>query len=106
MDKEVVFVPINGQPVPLSIHTIKNVTQPDPDNHCYYLRINFFTSGTVSPPRENWEGIPKKSSSPLTCSCILILFGVLGEFAFLLALVERLWIYSSRTRSILIGTYL
>lgn len=47
MDKEVVFVPINGQPVPLSIHTIKNVTQPDPDNHCHYLRINFFTSETV-----------------------------------------------------------
>ncbi|CAM9636027.1 unnamed protein product [Scytosiphon promiscuus] len=46
MDKEVVFAPINGQPVPLSIHTIKNVIQPDPDNHCYYLRINFFTSGS------------------------------------------------------------
>ncbi|CAM9902691.1 unnamed protein product [Ascophyllum nodosum] len=46
MDREVVFVPINGQPVPLSIHTIKNVTQPDPDNHCHYLRINFFASGT------------------------------------------------------------
>ncbi|CAM9230410.1 unnamed protein product [Ectocarpus sp. 4 AP-2014] len=45
MEKEVVFAPINGQPVPLSIHTIKNVTQPDPDNHCHYLRINFFTSG-------------------------------------------------------------
>ena len=48
MEKEVVFAPVNGQPVPLSIHTIKNVTQPDPDNHCYYLRINFFTSGAVS----------------------------------------------------------
>lgn len=47
MDREVVFAPINGQPVPLSIHTIKNVTQPDPDNHCHYLRINFFTSGAV-----------------------------------------------------------
>lgn len=47
MEKEVVFAPINGQPVPLSIHTIKNVTQPDPDNHCHYLRINFFTSGAV-----------------------------------------------------------
>ncbi|CAN0025848.1 unnamed protein product, partial [Ectocarpus sp. 12 AP-2014] len=46
MEKEVVFAPINGQPVPLSIHTIKNVTQPDPDNHCHYLRINFFTSGS------------------------------------------------------------
>ncbi|CAM9487349.1 unnamed protein product, partial [Laminaria digitata] len=45
MEREVVFAPVNGQPVPLSIHTIKNVTQPDPDNHCYYLRINFFTSG-------------------------------------------------------------
>lgn len=49
MDQEVVFAPINGQPVPLSIHTIKNVTQPDPDNHCHYLRINFFTAGLVSP---------------------------------------------------------
>ena len=47
MEREVVFAPVNGQPVPLSIHTIKNVTQPDPDNHCYYLRINFFTSGAV-----------------------------------------------------------
>lgn len=48
MEKEVVFVPINGQPVPLSIHTIKNVTQPDPDNHRYELRINLFTAGAVS----------------------------------------------------------
>lgn len=47
MDNEVVFVPVNGMPVPLSIHTIKNVTQPDPDNHCHYLRINFFTSGAA-----------------------------------------------------------
>lgn len=51
MDNEVVFVPVNGMPVPLSIHTIKNVTQPDPDNHCHYLRINFFTSGAVSGDR-------------------------------------------------------
>ncbi len=54
MDKEVVFAPINGQPVPLSIHTIKNVTQPDPDNHCHYLRINFFTSGAVSGKGLGW----------------------------------------------------
>ncbi|CAM9584449.1 unnamed protein product, partial [Choristocarpus tenellus] len=45
MEKEAVFVPINGQPVPFSIHTIKNVAQPEPDNHSYYLRINFFTAG-------------------------------------------------------------
>ncbi|CAM9336105.1 unnamed protein product [Discosporangium mesarthrocarpum] len=47
MDKEVVFVPINGQPVPFSIHTIKNVAQPDPDNHSFYLRINFFSAGSA-----------------------------------------------------------
>ena len=56
MDREVVFVPINGQPVPLSIHTIKNVTQPDPDNHCHYLRINFFASGTVRERERAWSG--------------------------------------------------
>lgn len=58
MEKEVVFAPINGQPVPLSIHTIKNVTQPDPDNHWHYLRINFFTSGAVSRrAAKGWAGL-------------------------------------------------
>eukprot|EP00611_Tribonema_gayanum_P008531 TRINITY_DN180_c0_g1_i2.p1 TRINITY_DN180_c0_g1~~TRINITY_DN180_c0_g1_i2.p1 ORF type:complete len:962 (+),score=485.12 TRINITY_DN180_c0_g1_i2:207-3092(+) len=45
MDREVVLCPINGQPVPFSIHTIKNVVMPEPDNHSFYLRINFFAPG-------------------------------------------------------------
>jgi len=45
IDREVVIVPINGQPVPFSIHTIKNVVMPEPDNHSFYLRINFFAPG-------------------------------------------------------------
>eukprot|EP01084_Bolivina_argentea_P023878 44596_1 len=45
MDKEVVLLPINGHPVPFAIHTIKNVVMPEPDNHSFYLRINFFAPG-------------------------------------------------------------
>ncbi|CAM9727855.1 unnamed protein product, partial [Phaeothamnion confervicola] len=45
MTREVVLVPINGQPVPFSIHTIKNVVMPEPDSHSHYLRINFFAPG-------------------------------------------------------------
>jgi nucleosome binding factor SPN SPT16 subunit len=45
MDREVVLCPVNGQPVPFAIHTIKNVVQPEPDNHAHYLRINFFAPG-------------------------------------------------------------
>jgi nucleosome binding factor SPN SPT16 subunit len=45
MDREVVLCPVNGQPVPFAIHTIKNVVLPEPDNHAHYLRINFFAPG-------------------------------------------------------------
>lgn len=38
------FLPINGQPVPFHISTIKNVVMPDPDRSTY-LRLNFYTPG-------------------------------------------------------------
>ena len=44
MEKEVVFLPIGGMPVPFHISTIKNVTMPDPDS-ATYLKINFYTPG-------------------------------------------------------------
>ena len=44
MDKEVVFLPIGGMPVPFHISTIKNVMMPDPDS-ATYLKINFYTPG-------------------------------------------------------------
>lgn len=44
-DKEALLVPINGQPVPFHISTIKNINMPEPDR-ATYLRINFYTSGT------------------------------------------------------------
>jgi nucleosome binding factor SPN SPT16 subunit len=45
MEREVILLPINGQPVPFAIHTIKNVVSPEPDHHSHYLRINFFAPG-------------------------------------------------------------
>jgi len=44
METGCVFLPINGQPVPFHISTIKNVVMPDPDRSTY-LRINFYTPG-------------------------------------------------------------
>eukprot|EP00616_Rhizochromulina_sp_CCMP1243_P017883 CAMPEP_0118980332 /NCGR_PEP_ID=MMETSP1173-20130426/28059_1 /TAXON_ID=1034831 /ORGANISM="Rhizochromulina marina cf, Strain CCMP1243" /LENGTH=1081 /DNA_ID=CAMNT_0006930669 /DNA_START=32 /DNA_END=3277 /DNA_ORIENTATION=+ len=44
MERECIFLPINGQPVPFHISTIKNVVMPDPDRSTY-LRINFYTPG-------------------------------------------------------------
>jgi nucleosome binding factor SPN SPT16 subunit len=45
LDKESIIVPINGQPVPFHVSTIKNINMPDPDK-ATYLRINFYTSGS------------------------------------------------------------
>lgn len=48
VSKEAVIVPIDGQPVPFHISTIKNVSMPDPDR-ASFLRINFYTPGqTIS----------------------------------------------------------
>jgi len=44
MEKEAVFLPIGGVPVPFHISTIKNVVMPDPDR-ATYLRLNFYTPG-------------------------------------------------------------
>jgi nucleosome binding factor SPN SPT16 subunit len=40
LDKEVLFVPINGRHIPFHVSTIKSVTQPDPE-----MRVNFFVPG-------------------------------------------------------------
>lgn len=42
MDKEVIFVPINGSHVPFHVSAIKQITFSDPD-----LRINFFSAGSA-----------------------------------------------------------
>jgi nucleosome binding factor SPN SPT16 subunit len=44
MANQAVILPINGNPVPFHISTIKNVVLPDPDA-ATYLRINFYTAG-------------------------------------------------------------
>ena len=44
MEKEVVFLPIGGIPVPFHISTIKNVMMPDPDS-ATYLKVTFYTPG-------------------------------------------------------------
>lgn len=44
VSKEAVIVPIDGQPVPFHISTIKNVSMPEPDR-ATYLRINFYAPG-------------------------------------------------------------
>lgn len=46
MEKEAIIVPVNGQPVPFHISTIKSVIMPEPDR-ATYLRINFFCPGTT-----------------------------------------------------------
>lgn len=43
-EREAIIVPIDGQPVPFHISTIKNVTMPEPDK-ATYLRINFYAPG-------------------------------------------------------------
>ena len=46
LERECLLVPINGQPVPFHISTIKNVTMPEPDR-ATYLRINFYIPGSA-----------------------------------------------------------
>ena len=48
MEKEAVFVPIGGIPVPFHVSTIKSITMPDPDK-ATYLRINFYGPGATIP---------------------------------------------------------
>ena len=46
MDKECMILPINGQPVPFHISTIKNVTMPEQDRQTW-MRINFYVPGAA-----------------------------------------------------------
>lgn len=44
MEGQVVFVPINGSPVPFHISMIRNVVQPDPDRTATCAdRVKFMT---------------------------------------------------------------
>jgi nucleosome binding factor SPN SPT16 subunit len=48
MNTEAILVPIDGQPVPFHISTVKNISMPEAEK-ATYLRINFYTPGaTVS----------------------------------------------------------
>lgn len=44
MNKEAMLLPINGQPVPFHISTIKNITMPEADR-ATWMRINFYIPG-------------------------------------------------------------
>jgi nucleosome binding factor SPN SPT16 subunit len=44
MGKEAMLLPINGQPVPFHISTIKNITMPEADQ-ATWMRINFYIPG-------------------------------------------------------------
>jgi len=46
LEKECLFVPLNGTPVPFHISTIKAVNMPEPDR-ATYLRINFYIPGSA-----------------------------------------------------------
>jgi nucleosome binding factor SPN SPT16 subunit len=45
MEKEAIFIPINGQAVPFHISVIKNIVLPGDVKNVSYLRINFYTPG-------------------------------------------------------------
>jgi len=45
MNKEVVFIPMNGAPVPFHISSLKNSVQPESDKVSAYLRLNFYAPG-------------------------------------------------------------
>ena len=45
MDKETLFLPINGRSVPFHISTIKSITRPDEDK-ATWMRVNFFLPGS------------------------------------------------------------
>lgn len=44
MEKEAIFLPINGRSVPFHISTIKSITRPEEDK-ASWMRINFFIPG-------------------------------------------------------------
>jgi len=44
VEREVIFAPIGGIPVPFHVSAIKSITLPEPDK-ATYLRINFYASG-------------------------------------------------------------
>jgi nucleosome binding factor SPN SPT16 subunit len=43
MDRECLFAPINGVPVPIHVSFLKNVSASDIENNLSFLRMNFFT---------------------------------------------------------------
>lgn len=45
MDKESLFLPINGRAVPFHVSTIKSITRPDEDK-ATWMRVNFFVPGS------------------------------------------------------------
>jgi nucleosome binding factor SPN SPT16 subunit len=47
LDKEALILPINGQPVPFHISTIKNITRPE-EGQATEMRVNFYIPGSAS----------------------------------------------------------
>lgn len=47
LQKECLILPINGQPVPFHVSTIKNVTMPEADRTINWMRINFYVPGSA-----------------------------------------------------------
>lgn len=45
MNREAIFIPINGQAIPFHISMIKSVVLPGDVKNVSYMRINFYTSG-------------------------------------------------------------
>jgi len=67
LEKEVILVPLNGQPVPFHISTIKSIQMPEPDR-ATYLRINFFCPGAAlgKDVSKNMAGLITNHSEQLT----------------------------------------
>lgn len=47
MNKEVLFIPINGHPIPFHVSMIKNVILPGDVKNVSYMRISFYTPGAA-----------------------------------------------------------
>jgi len=47
MEREVLFLPLGGVPVPFHISTVKNVVMPEPEAKAALLKLNFYTPGQV-----------------------------------------------------------
>jgi nucleosome binding factor SPN SPT16 subunit len=45
MDKEAIFLPINGRSIPFHVSTIKNISRPD-EEKATWMRVNFFIPGS------------------------------------------------------------